>query len=127
MLVIDESAYPIVVIEVREALTSEDVLAFTTHGDKWLGLKRPYATVIVAGELRMPGISKLRQLAAWMKAHLPELDAYHRVSAYVTTSPMVRGVLRAALGLQPIKAAQIVTGDREEAIAFARRVLGEAR
>ena len=121
----EESGYPVVVIEVIDSITDEDVDRLLADGERWLGRGRPYATVYVASKASVPSGRNLRRLAAWMKDHKEELDRYHRCAVYVTGSAVLRGFLRALFSLQPLRAQQHATEDLDEGIGFANRVLAE--
>lgn len=119
----EESEYPVVVIEVVDGITDEDVDRLLADGERWIAMGQPYATVYVASKVSLPSSRNLRRLASWMREHKEELDRYHRCAVYVTGSAMLRGFLRALFSLQPLRAQQHVTEDLGDGVLFASKVL----
>jgi hypothetical protein len=123
-LIVDESHYPVVVVEVRDAITDADVDQLLADGSRWLARETEYATIYSAHKLSLPSARNLKRLAAWMKDNKAALDRWHRCAVYVTDSAMLRGFLRALFRLQPLHAVQHATVDLDEAFTFAHEVLG---
>lgn len=124
-LVVDESRWPIVFIEIHGGLDARDVRTFEEGGDRWLARGEDYATIIEAAGMSMPAVGRLKELAEWMRRNAEGLDNRHRCGVYITDSAMLRGVLRAALKFHPLKATQHVTTSREKAFEFAEQALGD--
>ncbi len=124
-LEIDESRFPLVVIQLHDRLTDEDVQAFMAGGERWIGRKTPYALVLVPHRMALPEIAQLKTLVKWMNEHAEGLDTYHRIIAIATDSPMLRGGVKAIFKLRQLYAEQLVTADQEEAIVWATRRLEE--
>jgi hypothetical protein len=119
----DESRFPVVVAEIHDRLTADDVEAFIEAGDRWLARRTEYAIVCVSAKTRFPSIEALKPALLWMGAREVELARWHRAFALVTNSALARGGLRAIFSLRPIAADQLVTDDLEKAIAWASRAL----
>lgn len=126
-MTIDDSRFPVVVMDVWDRMADEDVAGFLAGGDRWLARKEPYAIVTVARQALIPGMAQLKPALQWMKEHEVELERWHRAFALVTDSAVVRGAMRAILILRPMSAHQLVTASRDEAIAWAERTVGRAR
>jgi hypothetical protein len=122
---IDESRFPLIVIELHDRVTDEDAQAFMDGGVRWIGQRRPYGLVLIPRSLSLPRIEQLKPLIKWMNEHAEGLDTYHRVIAIVTDSAMLRGALKAIFKLRQLYAEQFVTKDRDEAIEWAAQRLAE--
>jgi len=83
--------------------------------------KVPYAAVYSSMPgARMPHPAHVRTLAKWMRDHRKVLLQCSRGLAFALPSPVMRGVLRGLLSIQPLAADHIVVNDEAEAIAWAR-------
>lgn len=126
-LSIDESRFPVVVLDVRDRMTEDDIRGVLAAGERWLARTQPYAIVVVAQQTGIPAISTLKPAFHWMKEHEDELERWHCAFALVTDSAVVRGAMRAVLILRPMSAHQLVTASRNEAIAWAESIVGRER
>ncbi|MCR9160742.1 MAG: hypothetical protein ACE37F_04100 [Nannocystaceae bacterium] len=75
---------------------------------------------------RIPSGANARLQAAWMKREQPIIGQYCRGLAFALPSPLMRGVLRGVLTLQPLVADHIVVDNEAEAVAWARSRLQSA-
>lgn len=83
--------------------------------------KVPYATVYsTLPGARIPSGANARQQAAWMKREQPVVNQFCQGLAFALPSPLMRGVLRGILKMQPIIADYVVVDDEDEAIAWAK-------
>lgn len=81
----------------------------------------PYTTVYsTTTNARMPAAGHARRQAAWMKEYRDFAGQYCRGLAFAFKSPLMRGVLRGILAMQPLGAEHIVMDDEAAAIAWAR-------
>lgn len=122
---IDESRFPVVVIDVWDRMDDGDVAGFLAGGERWLARRLPYAIVVVARQAGIPAIAQLKPALQWMKDRKADLDRWHRGFALVTDSAVVRGAMRAILVLRPMSAHQLVTAERDEAIVWARTIVAQ--
>jgi hypothetical protein len=82
---------------------------------------QPYATVYsTLPDARIPTGSNARKQAAWMKNEREAIAGYCQGLAFALPSPVMRGVLRGILAMQPLGAEHIVVDDEAEAIEWAR-------
>ncbi len=123
-LIVDESHFPVLVVEVRDAITDSDVDQLLADGSRWLAAETEYATIYTAHKVSLPSGRSLRRLSGWMKENKLALDRWHRCAVYVTNSAMLRGFLRALFRIQPLQARQHATESLDEAFEFAHEVLG---
>lgn len=81
----------------------------------------PYATVYsTLPGARIPSGANARQQAAWIKREQPIVTQFCRGLAFALPSPLMRGVLRGILKMQPIIADYVVVDGEDEAIAWAK-------
>ena len=75
--------------------------------------------------IRSPPSQRKKQ-ADWIKMHADQLRRYSLGTAFVLTSPLVRGVLTAILWLQPLPSDYVVVGTMAEAEDWAAAKLRDA-
>ena len=81
----------------------------------------PYATVYsTLPGARIPSGANARQQAAWMKREQPMIGEFCQGLAFCLPSPLMRGVLRGILKMQPISAEFVVVDKEADAIAWAK-------
>lgn len=122
-LTLDDASDPVIVVEIRGRLTPSDVETFMATGAHYIGRATPYGMVFVPHTLAVPSFQDLKALLAWMKEHRAELDRWFVAMVLVSDSAVLRGTLRALLGLAPLRAEHFVTADLEEAKAWATKVI----
>ncbi len=81
----------------------------------------PYAAVYsTLPGARIPSGANARQQVAWMKREQPLVNRFCRGLAFSLPSPLMRGVLRGILKMQPIVSEYVVVDGEDEAIAWAK-------
>lgn len=91
-------------------------------------LKRgiPYATVYTSGpESRMPSSRQVRMQAGWMREYRDLASSLSKGLAFHLPSPLMRGVLRGVLSIQPLGAEHVVVQTEAEAMSWALARLRE--
>lgn len=87
----------------------------------------PYAAVYTSAPgARMPGPRQVRMQAQWMKEHRDLASALNQGLAFHFPSPMMRGVLRGVLSIQPLGAQHVVVDTEDEAMRWALARLNES-
>ncbi len=80
----------------------------------------PYAAVYTTHPgSRMPSPRQVRMQAGWMKEHRELYASLSRGLAFHLPSPVMRGVLRGILAIQPLGAQHVVVDTEEEAMRWA--------
>jgi hypothetical protein len=125
-LTLDDASDPVIVVEIRGRLTPSDVETFMATGAHYVGRATHYGMVFVPHTLTAPSFQDLKALLAWMKEHRAELDRWFVAMVLVSDSAVLRGTLRALLGLAPLRAAHFVTANLEEAKAWAAQTIERA-
>jgi hypothetical protein len=121
------SRHPLIVVTF-DGLASErefdDYLAKMTT--EVLERKQRSVTILDARTSGRAPASQRKKQAEWLKKHDALLRQYSLGSAFVITSPLVRGVLTAIFWLQPMATAYTVVGSLGEAETWAAARLREA-
>ncbi|MGH1344582.1 MAG: hypothetical protein ACRBN8_23690 [Nannocystales bacterium] len=80
----------------------------------------PYATVYTTGpDARMPTPRQVRLQAKWMKDHRDLAGSLNRGLAFHLPTPLMRGVLRGLLAIQPLGGEHVIVPTEAEAVAWA--------
>lgn len=86
----------------------------------------PYATVYTTEpDARMPTPRQVRMQASWMKEYRDVAAALSKGLAFHLPSPLMRGVLRGVLAIQPLGAQHVVVETEAEAMRWALARLHE--
>lgn len=81
----------------------------------------PYTAVYsTLSSSRIPLGGQARRQAAWMKRHQPIIREYCKGLAFSLNSPVMRGVFRGILALQPLAAEHVVVDNEALALAWAK-------
>jgi hypothetical protein len=126
MIEIDQRAWPIVVFTFRGTVSPSELEDYLRTSERILAKGERYAGIVIADEARPLDVPLIRRQAAWIKEHAPRLERQSLGVALVIGSPMIRGVLRAILWLQPMPQPYTLASNREEATAWVRKALGDA-
>jgi len=122
-LVLDESRFPVIVVHVPARWVAADAEMLLTGSDRWLSQRLPYGLVFLIRRTRMPAISELKPILSWWRKNHTELEQWCRAVAFVTDSPVVRGVVRAVMALQPSAMSRLVTPSFDEGFAWTQEAL----
>lgn len=125
-MTVDDSRFPVIVIESWDRMDDRDVAGFLEGGERWLARQRPYVIVVISRQSSIPAMAQLKPALQWMKDRKADLDRWHRGFALVTDSAVARGAMRAILALRPMSAHQLVTGSRDEAVAWAEALVARS-
>jgi hypothetical protein len=124
---IDVSRHPIVVVTFDGLATDREFEEYLAAMTKLvLDRRQPNVTILDArASGRSPATQRKKQ-ADWLKQHDQLLRRYSLGTAFVITSPLVRGVLTAILWVQPMSTPHTVVATLDEADRWAREKLREA-
>lgn len=118
-ITIDEGRFPLVTVTFVGDVSNDEFKAYLERLDRLLARGEPNAMVMDARRsARSPAIQRKLQ-ADWIKEREALLRRLSCGTAFVITSPLVRGVLTAILWLQPMPQPHTVVATPEEAEAWA--------
>jgi len=122
-IAIDDGGYPLVVVTFDGTVDDDAFDAYLTRMDGYAARRQRNAFVFDASTSGRTPATQRRKQAEWMKNNEATLRAFSAGSAFVITSPLVRGALTAILWLQSMPSAYTVVGTRSEAERWARAQL----
>lgn len=117
---IDDSRHPLVVVEFNGTATDQEFDAYLEQMTK-LVLERRKKNVTIFDATRSGDTSpkQRRKQAEWLKSNAEMLRMYSLGTAFVITSPLVRGMLTAILWITPMPAPHTVVATYGEAERWA--------
>jgi hypothetical protein len=125
MIDVDDSRWPLVLIEYRGSISMAELKRFLAELDRLLERRQPLVAIADISALRTPGPDLLRRQAAWYRARESSLREFCLASATVANSAMVRGILKAVNWLHPMPQPQTVVETAAEALDFVEQKLKE--
>ena len=119
----DQSRVPLSVITYRGLASTVEFDAFIARVDGWLGERQTYALVFDVSRADVPTAVQRRRLAEWTASRRQELTRFCLGTAFVITTPSIRGAFTAVLWLQPLPYPHEVVASRQEGEAWCRKQL----
>jgi hypothetical protein len=116
MIHIDEKHWPLIVFRFSGSVSLSQLEEYLARQDKMLARKQTMAALVLTENLKVWDSATMRRQADWMKANVAEVKKYNVGAALVIDSPLVRGMLKAVLWMQPMPQPHHVTGSVEEAL-----------
>lgn len=119
----DETRFPIVVVTFAGTATDAEFHAYLAAMSRMIRKKQVTATILDASEAGSTPAVQRRLQAEWLKINAELLRVYSAGTAFVITSPLVRGALTAILWVQPMPSPHTVVGTLGQAEAWAKKQL----
>lgn len=116
----DHSDFPLVRVTFVGDATNEEFAAYLAEMGQLFLRRKPNATVLDAREAGMTPATQRRMQAEWIREHEDDLRRFSRGTAFVISSPVIRGALTAILWLQPMPQPHVVVATVAEAEAWAK-------
>ncbi len=123
---IDTSRHPIVTVRFSGYISEPEFDQYLAAMTNVINRSEKTLTILDARHAIRNPASQRKKQADWLKTHEARLRQYSLGTAFVITSPFVRGVLTAILWLQPLPNDYTVVATLEEAEAWAARQLAAA-
>jgi hypothetical protein len=121
---VDELRFPLVWVHYRRNLEDGEFEALLSTFERMMRERtRRYVLVLETHHSAMTSFSQARRQAMWMKEHQETLRKQVLGIALVLPSPVLRGVLKVVLQLQPMPVPYAVFRDAAEAEAWAQQRL----
>lgn len=123
-ILFEEQERPLVVIRFVGAPTDAEFEAYLAGYDRLLEGNDVYALMLVtAPDAPVTRARHARRQAQWMAANVRRIRARVVSIAFVLQSPLMRGVLRAVLAIQPIVVEYAVFRAEDDAALWSRDML----
>jgi hypothetical protein len=126
MVDIDERAWPLVVFRFRGRTTMEELERYLQRQEAMLARQQPMASLVLAEEAKLWETPVMRRQAEWIKARKDELRRLSLGAALVIPSPVIRGMLKAILWIQPMPQPHTVVATPEEGLRWLREQVRRA-
>ncbi len=112
---IDEKRFPLVLVTFEGSVPNDQFEQYLRGMDRMLSRRQPNVTILDATRSdRSPAVQRKMQ-ADWIKTNREALEQYSCGTAFVISSPLVRGVLTAILWMQPLPQGYTVVATLAEA------------
>jgi hypothetical protein len=116
---VDETRFPLVVVTFVGVATDAEFEAYLERMSDVMARREVTATVLDASRAGPTPPKQRARQADWIKANADVLRRYSAGSAFVITSPLIRGLLTAILWLAPMPQAHDVFSSRAAAEQWA--------
>jgi len=126
VITIDDKYWPLVVFRFEGTVTMAQLEAYLKRQEEMTTRGSHSVALVLTKNLRMWETPVLRRQAEWLKQHRDEVARMSLGAALVIESPIVRGMLKALLWLQPMPQPHLVTNSVAQALGWLRARLVEA-
>jgi len=120
MIEVDDRYWPLVVFRFSGEVSLPELNEYLERQDELLSRKQMMGSIVLTDNLRMWEAAVLRRQAEWIKQHLEALRRYSIGVGLIIQSPVVRGMLKAVLWIQPMPQPHLVCATVEEALTWLR-------
>ena len=119
MFTLDDRHWPLAIIAVKGLLRGEEFERYLRSYDVLLGRKEKYVLIFDALEGKTLELAEMRMHAEWIKNNTERLKTYSIGVAFMISSAIVRGALKAILWLQPMPQPYTIVPTFEDALRWA--------
>lgn len=123
---LDDSRWPLVALRVEGSITAAEEVEFSERSTRLPERGDRYAVVIDLRDASTPTPRFVRLQAKAQKLRAEQLRSLCVGVAFVISSPMIRGALRAILHLQSLPCPQVVFASLADSQAWARKQLADS-
>jgi hypothetical protein len=120
MIEVDDSHWPLVLFRFSGQVSMAELEAYLARQDQLLGRQQMTGSLVLTDNLKMWETAVLRRQADWIKHNVESLRRYSVGAALIIHSPIVRGMLKAILWIQPMPQPHVVTDSVDQALAWLR-------
>lgn len=118
-VLVDESRFPLVVVTFREVADDREFDAYLDRMSALVRRQKKNVVILDASEAGAAPASQRKKQADWITQNSELLRAHSLGTAFVISSPLVRGMLTAIFWLQPMPNPHAVVGTYAEAERWA--------
>jgi len=126
MIEIDDRLWPLVIFRFRFRPSMDELERYLARQEEMLARKQPMISLVQAEQAKLWETPVLRRQAEWIKEHEALLRQYSLGVAMVMQSPIVRGMLKAILWIQPMPQPYTVCSTVEEGLRWLRERVASA-
>jgi hypothetical protein len=120
MIHVDDRHWPLVLFHFSGQVSMVELEEYLRRQDELLARHEMTGSLVTTDNLKMWEPAVLRRQADWIKQNIELLRRYSVGAALVIHSPVVRGMLKAVLWIQPMPQPNIVCADVSEALRWLR-------
>ena len=120
MIDVDDRHWPLVIYRFNGVVTMSELEAYLKRQDEMLSRRELTMALVLTDKVKMWDTPVLKRQAEWVKEHRDILRRYSLGVALVIQSPLVRGMLRAILWMQPMPQPHAVCSTSAEALEWLR-------
>ena len=121
----DDTEWPIVQFKFVGRLSSSELETYFRDADALVNGQRVYACVMNGVDMLLPEVEFVRRQAQWIERNAQAMRRVNRGIAMVTSSPVIRGLLRAVFHLQQLPVPSATFSEVAEGFAWARALTTE--
>lgn len=122
----DTSAWPVVQFRFVGRMDVDDTNRYFEDADAIIQGHRRYVCLMDGSTMLVPEVEFVRRQAIWLREHRERMRAVNLGIAFVASSALIRGLVRAVLHLQPLAVPYESFADLESGMAWARTRAYEA-
>jgi hypothetical protein len=120
MIEVDDRHWPLVLYRFSGDVSLPELDDYLKRQDEMLQRKQMTGSLVLTDHVKMWDTPVLRRQADWIKRNEEMLRRYSVGAALIIQSPIVRGMLKALLWMQPMPQPHMVSGNVDEALRWLR-------
>jgi hypothetical protein len=120
MIRVDDRYWPLVLFRFSGQITLAELNEYLVRQDVLLARGEKTGSLVLTENLKMWETAVLRRQAEWIKQNVELLQRYSVGAALILHSPIVRGMLKAILWIQPMPQPHLVCSSVDEALQWLR-------
>jgi hypothetical protein len=120
MIEIDDRHWPLVLFRFSGEVSLAQLNEYLKRQEEFFERGTPMGSLVLTENLRMWDAPVLRRQAEWIKQNVAVLRRYSVGAALIIHSPVVRGMLKAILWIQPMPQPHVVCSTADEALRWLR-------
>jgi hypothetical protein len=120
MIDIDDRYWPLVLFRFSGDVSLPQLNEYLKRQEKMLERREMMGSLVLTDNLKLWDTPVLRRQAEWIKTNVEQLRRYSVGAALIIGSPVVRGMLKAVLWIQPMPQPHLVCSNVDEALAWLR-------
>jgi len=120
MIDIDDRYWPLVLFRFSGDVSLPQLNEYLKRQEQMIERRQMMGSLVLTDNLKLWDTPVLRRQAEWIKTNVEQLRRYSVGAALIIGSPVVRGMLKAVLWIQPMPQPHLVTANVDDALAWLR-------